>query len=167
MRAREREAPARATASRGLSAIVSAPASRRWRRGPRLILVAAALSGAGWWLDSAAGPAAIPAAAAATPPAATPAAGTRAAGTPTAATPTTVAPSATTVAPTSGSTLVPIGSQLPAPPVTLPLTTKPESSHVDPLLAKLSLAGFALVIVLLFVQTILTRPRRRKRRWTL
>jgi hypothetical protein len=140
---------------------MSAPGSRRRRRGPRLLLVAAALSCAGWWLAITAGPAAIPTAAAATPPAATPAAATPA------ATPTTVPSSATTVAPTSGSTVVPIGSQLPAPPVTLPLTTKPESSHVDPLLAKLSLAGFALVILLLFVQTILTRPRRRKRRWTL
>jgi hypothetical protein len=130
---------------------------------PRLALVAAALSCAGLWLATAAGPAAIPAADATPVADAAPVA----AATPAAdATPTTVAASAT-VAPPSGSTVVPIGSQLPAPPVTLPLTTKPESSHVDPLLAKLSLAGFALVILLLFVQTILTRPRRRKRRWTL
>jgi hypothetical protein len=82
-----------------------------------------------------------------------------------ATTPPTVSAAPTTVA--SGTTVVPIGNQLPAPPVTLPLTTRPASAHVDPLLAKLSLAGFAFVILLLLIQAVLTRPRRRPGRWTL
>jgi hypothetical protein len=91
-------------------------------------------------------------------------AGTTVAGTTVAGT--TVA--GTTVAGTTvaGTTVAPIGNQLPSPSVTLPLTTRPESVHVDPLLAKLSLAGFALFLLLLIVQSVLTRPRRRGR-WTL
>lgn len=68
--------------------------------------------------------------------------------------------------PTTATTVVPIQKQLPAPPVTLPLTTRQASTRLNPLLAKLSIAGFALFLLLLLVQFILTRPRRRGR-WTL
>jgi hypothetical protein len=115
-------------------------------------VAAAVLAAVGLWLIAAAGPLAAPASAA-TPP--------------TSASPTSVVSSRTSVPVAPATTVVPIGNQLPAPPVTLPLTTHPESVHVDPLLAKLSLGGFALVILMLLVQWGLTRPRRRKRRWTL
>lgn len=68
--------------------------------------------------------------------------------------------------PTTATTVTPIQNQLPAPPVTLPLTTRQASTRLNPWLAKLSLAGFALFLLLVVIQVILTRPRRR-RRWTL
>jgi hypothetical protein len=68
--------------------------------------------------------------------------------------------------PTPATTVVPIQNQLPAPPVTLPLTTRQASTSLNPVLAKLSIAGFALFLLLLMLQLILTR-RGRRGRWTL
>lgn len=67
---------------------------------------------------------------------------------------------------TTATTVVPIQNRLPAPPVTLPLTTRQTSTRINPVLAKLSLAGFALFLLLLMIQFVLTR-RGRRGRWTL
>ncbi len=64
----------------------------------------------------------------------------------------------TTVAPTTTTTLAPLGGGgIPAPPSTLPLTTKQQNGHVNPVFAELSGVGFFLVVVLISAQAILTR----------
>jgi len=67
---------------------------------------------------------------------------------------------------TPATTVVPIQKQLPTPPVTLPLTTHQASTTLNPILAKVSIAGFVLFLLLLMIQLILTR-RGRRGRWTL
>ncbi|MCL2395120.1 MAG: hypothetical protein FWC87_10580 [Acidimicrobiaceae bacterium] len=79
--------------------------------------------------------------------------------------PALAATSATTL-PTTATTVVPIQNQLPAPPVTLPLTTRQASTRLNPVLAKVSMGGFALFLLLLMIQFVLTR-RGRRGRWTL
>ena len=44
-----------------------------------------------------------------------------------------------------------------APPSTLPLTTKEQSGHVNPVFAELSGVGFFIALVLMAVQAVLTR----------
>jgi beta-lactamase regulating signal transducer with metallopeptidase domain len=72
----------------------------------------------------------------------------------------------TTAAPTSTTTLVPIGSQIAPTPNTVPFITRTTHASISPIWAKVSLAGLALVLLFLVVQTILTRSGRRGR-WTL
>lgn len=67
---------------------------------------------------------------------------------------------------TTATTVLPIQNRLPAPPVTLPLTTRQASTRLNPVLAKVSIAGFALFFLLVVIQLILTR-RGRRGRWTL
>jgi hypothetical protein len=71
-------------------------------------------------------------------------------------------PVATTAAtaPTTSTTIAPIGNRLPAPAVTLPLITKGSNGHVDPLFAILSGAGFFLALVIMATTFVLTRPKR-------
>jgi hypothetical protein len=45
----------------------------------------------------------------------------------------------------------------------LPFITKGSNAHVDPVLAKISLGGFALTLLIMIVQFVLTRPGRRGR----
>jgi hypothetical protein len=79
-------------------------------------------------------------------------------------TPIAAAAPPTTPVPT---TVAPFGDQLPVSPSTLPLTTKRPSAHVDPIFAMLSGVGFFVAVVILVAQFVLTRPGRRRRRWTL
>jgi hypothetical protein len=75
-----------------------------------------------------------------------------------AATPTTTVPATTPpVAPIPGGA---------ATPSTVPLATRQPSAHVSAVFSILSIAGFLLVLLMLGVQWILTRPGRR-RGWTL
>jgi hypothetical protein len=68
---------------------------------------------------------------------------------------TTVAP-----APTTTTTVAPLGGPgLPAPPSTLPLTTKKQNGHVNPVFAELSGVGFFIALVLMGTQAVLTRMR--------
>ncbi len=70
--------------------------------------------------------------------------------------PTTVVPSTPVVAPIKG--------RLPSAPSTVPFTTKAQSAHVDPVLAKISLGGLGVAVLIMAVQFVLTRPGRRGRR---
>ena len=70
-------------------------------------------------------------------------------------TPTTVA-TTTTLAPIPG-----IGGHLPVSASTLPFTTKQQSSHVSPVFAALSGAGFFIALIIIGVRFLLTRPGRR------
>ena len=64
----------------------------------------------------------------------------------------------TTVAPTTTTTVAPLGGGgILAPPSTLPLTTKEQSGHVNPVFAELSGVGFFIALVLIAVQAVLTR----------
>lgn len=64
----------------------------------------------------------------------------------------------TAPAPTTTTTVAPLGGPgLPAPPSTLPLTTKKQSGHVSPVFAELSGVGFFVVLVLIAIQAVLTR----------
>lgn len=72
----------------------------------------------------------------------------------------------TTVPSTTVAPVVPIGNNLAPTPATVPFATASKSAHVDPILAKVSLGAFALVLLLLIIQFVLTR-RGRSRRWTL
>jgi hypothetical protein len=76
---------------------------------------------------------------------------------------TALSPASAPPAPTS-----PVGPLPPAsaPPSTIPLTTKGQSSHVSPAFAILSGVGAAVVVLILATQCALTRPGRR-RQWTL
>ncbi|MDQ2728128.1 MAG: hypothetical protein M3Y91_09765 [Actinomycetota bacterium] len=68
---------------------------------------------------------------------------------------TTTAPASTTT-----TTVAPLGGPgLPAPPSTLPLTTKKQSGHVSPVFAELSGVGFFIALVLVAIQAVLTRRR--------
>lgn len=98
----------------------------------------------------------------------TAAAGTAAPGGAAAAAPTTTYPSysqdtgttTTTVAPTTTSTVAPLPGNLAPTPSTLPLTYKKQSGHVSPVFAALSGAGFAIALILLATQAVLTRKGR-------
>lgn len=68
----------------------------------------------------------------------------------------------TSVAPPT--TIAGIAGRLPPAPSTVPFRTRAQSARVDPLLAKLSLGGFALFLLLVATQVVLTRPGRRGRR---
>lgn len=57
-------------------------------------------------------------------------------------------------------TIAPLGGHLPVPPSTLPLLTKGDSSHVSPVYAALSGAGFFVALCIMAGRWILTRPRR-------
>jgi hypothetical protein len=72
----------------------------------------------------------------------------------------------TTAAPAPPATLVPIGSQIVPTPNTVPFVTRTTHASINPIWAKVSLAGIALVILFLVVQSVLTRAGR-SRRWTL
>ena len=73
--------------------------------------------------------------------------------------PPTTAPPRTTVPPSTTTTTLPaIGGNLPVTPSTVPFTTKQESSHVSPVFAALSGAGFFLALVIVGVRFWLTRP---------
>lgn len=64
----------------------------------------------------------------------------------------------TTTTPAPTTTVAPLGGPgLPAPPSTLPLTTKKQNGHVNPVFAELSGVGFFIVLVLIAVQALLTR----------
>lgn len=69
------------------------------------------------------------------------------------------APGSTVVA-VPATTLAPIKGKLPPPPSTVPFVTRATSAHVDPILAKISLAGLALALLIMAVQFVLTRPGR-------
>lgn len=77
----------------------------------------------------------------------------------------TTAP-ATTAPATTTTTLAGIKGQISSAPSTVPLVTKAQSAHVDPVLAKMSLGGLALAFLIMAVQFVLTRPGRGGR-WTL
>ena len=66
--------------------------------------------------------------------------------------------------PAATTTIAPLGGRLPTPVATVPFETKPQSAHVDPLLAYLSGVGFFVALVIIAVQFLLTRPNRRGRR---
>ena len=66
-----------------------------------------------------------------------------------------------TAVPAPATTLAPLGTHLAPPPSTLPLTDKPPSAHVSGVLAVLSGAGFAVALLIMAVQYVLTRPRGR------
>jgi hypothetical protein len=72
----------------------------------------------------------------------------------------------TTTVATTTTTLVPsIAGRLPATQVTLPpFVIKTPSAHVDPDLAKISLGGLALALLIMVVQFVLPRPGRGGRR---
>jgi hypothetical protein len=72
----------------------------------------------------------------------------------------------TTAAPAPATTLVPIGSQIVPTPNTVPFATRTTHASINPIWAKVSLAAFALLILFMVVQSVLTRGGRR-RRWTL
>ncbi|MHB1535750.1 MAG: hypothetical protein ACYC1D_14315 [Acidimicrobiales bacterium] len=64
---------------------------------------------------------------------------------------------------TTTTTLAPLPKVVAPPPLTVPLSTKAPSAHVDPVFADLSGIGFGLALLLLIAQYILTRPGRRGR----
>jgi hypothetical protein len=66
----------------------------------------------------------------------------------------------TTTAPTTLTTIPGIGGHLPVSPQTLPFATKQQSSHVSPVFAALSGAGFFVALLIAGVRFLLTRPRR-------
>lgn len=75
-------------------------------------------------------------------------------------------PSATALgrqAPTPPTTPAPISARIPPPVATVPLVTKAQNAHVDPLLAYLSGGGFFVALVIMGTQYVLTRPGRRGR----
>lgn len=76
--------------------------------------------------------------------------------------PTTVPPTTpATQAPTT--TILGIGGHLPVAPVTLPLHTTGSNGHVNPTFAWLSVAGFALALIIIVSRLYLTRPRGKDR----
>ena len=86
---------------------------------------------------------------------------------PTTAAPRTVAPSRqtyptslTTVpsSTTTATTIPGIGGHLPVAASTLPFTTKQQSSHVSPVFAALSGAGFFVALLIMGVRFVLSRP---------
>jgi hypothetical protein len=50
----------------------------------------------------------------------------------------------------------------PVPPSTVPFTTKTQSAHVNPIFARLSIAGFATAAVMVAFRVVRTRPGRRR-----
>ena len=71
-------------------------------------------------------------------------------------------PSTSFVPTTTTLTTIPgINGHLPVSPSTLPFTTKQQSSHVSPVFAALSGAGFFVALVIVVVRFLLTRPGRR------
>jgi hypothetical protein len=95
---------------------------------------------------------------------------------PTVPSPTTVAPTprhyvprrapvatapTTSTSSTTATTIAPIGGHIPVPPSTLPLRTKVPSTHVSPIFAWLSGAGFFVALVIMATRFVLTRPGRR------
>ncbi|MCU4183909.1 hypothetical protein K6U06_06015 [Acidiferrimicrobium sp. IK] len=76
----------------------------------------------------------------------------------------TSTPQSTSVAPGTTTTVVPIKGRIPSAPSTVPFVTKAQSAHVNPILAKISLAGLALALLIMAVQFVLTRPGREGRR---
>ena len=69
-------------------------------------------------------------------------------------------PPTTTAPPTTLTTIPAIGGHLPVSPQTLPFATKQQSSHVSPVFAALSGAGFFVALLIAGVRFLLTRPRR-------
>ncbi|MGH3284809.1 MAG: hypothetical protein ACRDPD_09035, partial [Streptosporangiaceae bacterium] len=67
---------------------------------------------------------------------------------------------------TTSTTIAGIAGHIPKTPTTVPLTTRKPNAHFSPVFAELSAAGFALVVLMLLVQVVLTR-RHRRGRWTL
>jgi len=83
--------------------------------------------------------------------------------TPPATVPTTrvTTPRTTIPAPTTTATTLPsIGANLPVTPSTVPFTTKTQSSHVSPMFAELSGAGFFLALVIVGLRLFMTRRGR-------
>lgn len=63
----------------------------------------------------------------------------------------------TTPAPTTTTTIAPLGSSLPVSPVTLPLLTKGSNAHVNPVFATLSGIGFLVALVIVAGRLFVTR----------
>ena len=70
-------------------------------------------------------------------------------------------PTSATAPPT---TVAPIQSQIPPPVSTLPLETKAQNAHVNPLFAYLSGIGFAVALLIMLTQYVLPRAGRRGHR---
>lgn len=74
--------------------------------------------------------------------------------------PSVTAPAVTTTAApttTTTTTILGIGGQLPAPPATLPLHTTSSNGHVNPAFAWLSVAGFAIALLMVAYRLYVTR----------
>ncbi|MDQ6839755.1 MAG: hypothetical protein M3137_15870 [Actinomycetota bacterium] len=67
------------------------------------------------------------------------------------------APATTAPATTTTSTVAPLPGGIPVSPSTLPLTTKNQNGHVNPVFAELSGVGFFIALALIAVQAVLTR----------
>ena len=61
-------------------------------------------------------------------------------------------------------TIAPLGNQLPASPVTLPLRTRSSNGHVSPTFAYVSVAGFAVAIAIALGRMFSTRANGADRR---
>jgi hypothetical protein len=59
-------------------------------------------------------------------------------------------------------TLPSIRNRIPVPPSTVPLQTRTPSTHISPVFAALSGAGFFVALVIMATRFVLTRPRRRR-----
>ncbi len=69
---------------------------------------------------------------------------------------------AATSPPVSPSTSLPsIRNRIPVPPSTVPLQTKALSTHISPVFAALSGAGFFVAVVMMATRFVMSRPRRR------
>lgn len=67
-------------------------------------------------------------------------------------------------APTTTTTIAPIGGKLPTAPVTVPLQTRGSNAHVSPVFPILSGVGFALAFLIAGARLFVTRPGGRDRR---
>ena len=57
-----------------------------------------------------------------------------------------------------GPTIAPLGNRLPLSPATIPLRTRSTSAHVSPAFAYVSVAGFAVAILIVLGRMFSTRP---------
>ena len=74
----------------------------------------------------------------------------------------TTYPPVTTAAPPTPTTLPSIRNRIPVPPSTVPLQTRTPSTHISPVFAALSGAGFFVALVMMATRFVMTRPRRRR-----
>jgi hypothetical protein len=75
----------------------------------------------------------------------------------------TTNPAGTAPATATPTSLPSIRNRIPVPPSTLPLQTRALSTHISPVFAALSGAGFFVALVIMATCFVLTRPRRRRR----